>query len=95
MGRHRGAGFCEISRFTKWSRDSSWRPEFCRTLTVRVHGKAGRSMTWIRDKQVPSRQLWIMIPMFSCSAIMEDHAIARLLESATGQPIVIAGGHIA
>jgi hypothetical protein len=76
--------------------NNQWTLSFAEHLRFAFKTKQGSSKTWIRDRDLPSRQLWIHDSNVPLPAITEDHAIvARLLESATGQPMVIAGGHTA
>lgn len=76
--------------------NNQWTLSFAEHLRFAFKTKQGSAKTWIRDKDLPSRQLWIHDSSIPLPAITEDHAIvARLLESATGQPIMIAGGHSA
>jgi hypothetical protein len=76
--------------------NNQWTLSLAEHLRFAFKTKQGGTKTWIRDKDLPARQLWIHDSNVPLPAITEDHAIvARLLESATGQPIVIAGGHTA
>lgn len=76
--------------------NNQWTLSFAEHLRFAFKTKARSTKTWIRDQDLPSRQLWIHDSSIALSAVTEDHAIvARLLESPTGQPIVIAGGHTA
>lgn len=76
--------------------NNEWTLSFAEHLRFAFKSKQGSTKTWIRDKETPSRQLWIHDSAVRLAAITEDHAIvARLLQSVTGQAVVIAGGHTA
>lgn len=76
--------------------NNQWTLSFAEHLRFAFKTRQGSPKTWIRDRDSASRQLWIHDSNIPLSAVTEDHAIvARLLESATGQPMVVAGGHTA
>ena len=76
--------------------NNEWTLGFAEHLRFAFRSKRGSTKTWIRDKETPSRQLWIHDSSVPLPSITEDHAIvARLLQSVTGQAVVIAGGHTA
>jgi hypothetical protein len=76
--------------------NNQWTMSFAEHLRFAFKSNRGCTRTWICDKKAPARQAWIQDWAQSSAAITEDHAIvARVLMSATGQPIVIAGGHTA
>ena len=76
--------------------NNEWTLSFAEHLRFAFRSKRGSTKTWIRDKETPSRQLWIHDSAVPMPAITEDHAIvARLLQSVTGQAVIIAGGHTA
>jgi len=64
--------------------NNEWTLSFAEHLRFAFKSKRGSTKTWIHDPSVPLPE------------IVEDHAIvARLLQSVTGQAVVIAGGHTA
>lgn len=74
--------------------NNQWTLSFAERLRFAFKSKEGSTKAWIRDKETPSR--WTQDLSLPLNAITEDHAIvARLLQSVTGQAIVIAGGHTA
>ena len=74
--------------------NNQWTMSFAEHLRFAFQSNRGCTRTWIRDKRAPSRQAWIHDRSDPSAPIIEDHAIvARVLQSVTGQPIVIAGGH--
>ncbi len=76
--------------------NNQWTMSFAEHLRFAFKSKERSTKTWIRDQESYPRGSFGFTTLRPLLAITEDHAIvARLLESATGQPIVIAGGHTA
>jgi uncharacterized membrane protein len=74
--------------------NNQWTLSFGDHLRFSFKTNRNRTRTWIHDKQAPSRQPWTHDWSQPSCSVVEDHAVvARILQSVTGQPIVIAGGH--
>jgi hypothetical protein len=76
--------------------NNQWSLSFAEHLRFAFKSNRGCTRSWIRDANDPSRQEWSRDWSHPSAPAAEDHAIvARVLRSATGQAIVIAGGHTA
>jgi hypothetical protein len=76
--------------------NNQWTMSFAEHLRFAFKTNRGHTRSWIRDTEAPVAHGWLRDWSQPVAAMTEDHAIiARVLKSATGQPIVIAGGHTA
>jgi len=71
-----------------------WTLTFAESLRFAFKSNRASTKSWIHDTEAPDQQAWMHDWTVHLRRMTEDYAIvARILNSETGQPVVMAGGH--
>ena len=73
--------------------NNNWTRRLSSQLRYSFQDDVGTHLSWIADRQNPSKRDWVVAMRAPVSTVNEDYAlISRFWDATTDQPVVIAGG---